>query len=84
LIFFFENSSYLFIHLNISLQTHFDELDKFLQKFSKKKSNLHYTRSETRININPSINVDIPGYEFVHFPSPTKAGGVGAYNSNNL
>ena len=40
--------------------------------------------SETRININPLINISIPGYSFVHLPSPTKAGGVGAYNANKL
>ena len=30
------------------------------------------------------INIDIPGYYFVHFPSLTKAGGVGAYLSTSL
>ena len=37
--------------------------------------------SETRINIEPST---IPGYTFIHCPSPTKAGGVGAYISDHL
>ena len=40
--------------------------------------------SETRIKTNPSINVNIPGYSFVHSPSHTKAGGVGVYFSKDL
>ena len=40
--------------------------------------------SETRINVAPTINVTIPGYIFVHNPSPNKAGGVGAYISSYL
>ena len=40
--------------------------------------------TETRIYSNPTINVNIPGYTFLHKPTPTKAGGVGAYVSNNL
>ena len=38
--------------------------------------------SETRINVEPHTSIDIPGYTFVHFPSPTTVGGVGAYFSN--
>ena len=30
------------------------------------------------------ININLPGYTFFHVPSTTKAGGVGAYFSNNL
>ena len=80
----FDNkSSYLFIHLNISsLQAHFDELNNFLLRFTNPPSIIFL--SETRINTNPLINIDIPNYRFVHFPSPTKAGGVGAYISSNL
>ena len=39
---------------------------------------------ETCINIEPSTNVTIPGYTFIHCPSLTKAGGVGAYISDHL
>ena len=31
-----------------------------------------------------TINVNIQGYTFLHKPTQTKAGGVGAYVSNNL
>ena len=43
---------------------------------------LQYLQSETRINVDPHTNIEIPGYMFVHFPSPTIVGGVGAYFSN--
>ena len=76
-------SSSLVVHLNIfSLQAHFDELIEFLHCFSNPPSIL--LLSETRIKTNPSINVNISGYSFVHSPSPTNAGGVGVYFSKNL
>ena len=78
-----KNISHLIIHLNISsLQAHFDELNEFLLNFSSPPSLILI--SETRINVEPKVNIDLPGYTFFHFPSPTKAGGVGAYFLNNL
>jgi len=62
------------------IQAHFDELNEFLLKFSNPPSIMFI--SETCIDINLLINVDIPGYDIVHFSSPTKVGGVGAYISN--
>ena len=82
--FYFNNTnSHLIIHLNIcSLQAYYDELLEFLQEFSSLPSIIFI--SETRINNNPMIHIDIPGYYFFHFPSPTKARGVGAYLSKPL
>ena len=80
---FDSNSSILCIHLNISsVQAHFDELKELLPKVPIPLSIIML--SETRINLIPSINLKIPGYRFIHTPSPTKAGGVGAYISENL
>ena len=80
---FSSSSSNLIVHLNeSSLQAHFDELNEFINCFSNPPSII--SLSETRINVKPSININIPGYTFVHCPSPTKAGGVGAYFSNCL
>ena len=78
---FDNNSSYLFIHLNIaSLQAHFDDLNEFLLKFSNPPSVIFL--SETRFKTYPIININISGYTFLHYPSPTNAGGVGVYISN--
>ena len=75
----FDSPSSLFIlHLNISsLQAHFDGLNEFLLNFSKPPAIIFI--SETRINIAPQISNVLPGYTFIHHPSPTRAGGVGAY-----
>ena len=74
---------HLFLHLNISsLQAHFDNLFDFLSQLDQPPSIVFI--SETRINVEPSTNITIPGYTFIHCPSPTKAGGVGAYISDHL
>ena len=79
----FDKRSYSIIHINISiLQSYFDELKEFLSDFPNPPSII--LLSETRINVDPHINVDIPDYIFVHVPSPTKAGGVGVYVSKHL
>ena len=76
-------SSHLFLHLNTSsLQYHFEELNELLCDFSNPPVIIFL--SESRININPLVNIDIPGYTFIHYPSPIRAGGVGAYISNIL
>ena len=76
-------ATHLIIYLNIcSLQSHFDELNEFLLSFSSPPSVIFI--SETRINVEPLINVNIPGYTFLHLPSNTRAGGVGAYFLENL
>ena len=75
------DNAHLIIHVNIySLQLYIDELEQFLKCMKTPPSVL--LLSETRINVHPHTNVDIPGYTFVHFPSPTIVGGVGAYFSN--
>ena len=80
---FNRTNSHFILHFNTcSLQAHFDELLDFLQDLSSLPSIILI--SETRINNNPVINIDISGYYFVHFPSSTKAGGVGAYLSTSL
>jgi len=38
--------------------------------------------SETRIRGEPSINISIPNYNFVHVDSATKTGGVAMYISS--
>ena len=76
-------TSQLMIHFNInSLKAHFDELNEFLLYFSSPPSIIFI--SETRINVKPLININLPDYTFIHVPSTSKAGGVGACFFNNL
>ena len=78
------DSSHFFIHLNISsLQSHFDELlYDLLLELTHPPSIIFI--SETRINKKPLININLPAYTFLHSPSPSVVGGVGAYFSNQL
>ena len=64
------------------MQSHFDELNEFLLRFSSSPSVIFI--SETRINVEPLINVNIPGYIVLHVPSNTRAGSVGPYFLENL
>ena len=59
-----------------------DEINKLLLKITNSPSVIFI--SETRIYKTPLINVNISDSTFVHLPSPTKAGGVGAYVSRSL
>ena len=75
--------SFLLLHINMSfLQAHLDELNDLFLNFTSPPSIVFI--SETRININPRINKNTPGNVFLHFPSPTKANGVGAYVLKSL
>ena len=78
------DSSHFFIHQNISsLQSHFDELlYDLLLELTHPPSIIFI--SETRINKEPLININLPGYTFLHSPSPSIVGGVDAYFSNQL
>ena len=70
------DSSHFHIHLNISfLQSHFDELYDLLLQLSHLPS-IIFVSAETRINKEPLINVNLPGYTFLHSPSPSVVGGV--------
>jgi len=40
--------------------------------------------SETKLNPNFIVNIDIPGFNFVHNPSQTSSGGVGLYINSKL
>ena len=59
---------------------HIDELKQFLQRTKTPPSLL--LLSEIRINLDPHISIDIPGYTFVLFFSHTVVGGVGTYSSS--
>ena len=70
---FNRNNTHLFFQLNVcSLQFHFDELNELILKFPIHPSII--CLSETRINIDRSININIPGYTFIHLPHLEKLG----------
>ena len=76
-------SSHFFIYRNISsLQPHFDELYDLLLELTHPPSIIFIL--ETLINKEPLININLPGYTFIHSYFPSVVGGVGAYFSNQL
>ena len=73
--------SLILMHLNIrSLHKNFDPFFNFIQSLDLAPDVICLT--ETRIKDQPLINLDIPGYSFVHVNSETAAGGVAIYISN--
>ena len=82
-LFSFDNVNFsLIIHIDISsLYLHFEELKDFLDCLQYPPFLIFL--SETRIKTEPTLNIVIPGYTFIHFPF-TLAGGVGVYLSNLL
>jgi len=68
----------ILLHLNLnSLQVHIDEPIELIQA-------IIIFMSEARLRDEQIIDINIPGYSFMHNPSPTQAGGVGIYVKSNL
>ena len=77
------SSSFTFLHLNISsLQKHVNELVEMLHYLTIKPSVI--CLSEIRIGKEPSTNIEIPGYKYEFFSSPTVIGGVAIYILSNI
>ena len=76
----FNSSSISIIHMNIrSLQKILILCKNFCVCMPK-----IICLSESRINQKPLINLELPNYKLVHIDSPTPAGGVAVYVSNEL
>ena len=77
------NNTLTLLHVNVrSLQKNFDSLYDFFQ--SLKFLPHVICLSETRLKNQPSTNLNIPNYGFVHVDSDTSAGGVGLYILNSV
>ena len=73
----------LIVHINIgSILKNFNNLSHFLSQFSTSPDIICLT--ETRLNKNPLIYINIPGYQFVYANSTSLAGGVGIYVSAQI
>ena len=76
-----QQHSSLVLHINIrSLQKNFDDFYNLL--CSLPQPLVIIALSETRVNLHPLSNIEIPGYTFYYSNSPSKAGGVGVYVSS--
>ena len=71
------------MHFNIrSLQKNFDFLHDFLSLLHSSPDII--CLPETRLKEQPLININIPGYSFIHTDSLTNAGGVAMYISTAI
>ena len=71
------------VHFNTrSLSKQFSSLCEFISSLENSFAVIGI--SETKLNQNSYINIDMPNYDFLRQDSPTKAGGVGLYVHNSL
>ena len=73
------------IHLNISsLALHIDKLELFLSLIKTKFDTICILESKITKNNSLTANINIPGYNFEHTPTESKAGGSLTYISDKL
>lgn len=78
-----DHKSLALAHINIrSLQKNFDDMHDFITAWTKAPDIVCV--SETRLKHEPLINVSLPGYNFEHVDSKSKAGGVAIYISTKF
>ena len=76
-------NSFSILHLNISsLSKHIDELRSLLAVLDHPFDVLAITETRLR-DQNPTSNIDLIGYEFIHTPTSSHCGGAGIYVRNN-
>ena len=78
-----QNNSLLIIHFNTKS---FVKIKNLIEEFiTEIKYSLEIIGiSETKINSNACLNLNIPNFDFFHNDSPTNAGGVGIYVNQSL
>ena len=73
-----KNNKLILLHLNIrSLNKNYDNLVEFSSTLPAQPHVVSLT--ETKIKGHPSVNINLPGYNFLHVNSISNACGVGVY-----
>ena len=73
------------LHLNIaSLPNHINDLKLFLSMSNNKFHVICITETRLQKELDPSVNINIPGYTIEHTPTEAKAGGALIYISNDI
>nr|XP_039252461.1 uncharacterized protein LOC120329750 [Styela clava] len=73
------------IHINIrSIQKNIDPLIELLSKFTIPPHIIAISETKLHTGNSHSSNISIDGYRFIHTPSASKAGGVGAFIRNDI
>ena len=76
------SSNYAFAILNSnirSLSSNFEDLTTMLSELYFPFSVIGLTETKIKVNQQPLLNIDLPGYSFVSQPTLSNAGGVGFY-----
>ena len=81
----FDRDKFSIFHLNIaSLSAHIDDLRNLLDLLGHHFQIIGITETKIRESIDPSVNIDIDGYEFKHTPTKSYFGGAGIYIRKDL
>ena len=76
----FDVSQFSIFHLNIaSLNAHVDDLRNLLDLLGHPFQIIGLTETKIRESIDPTVKIDIEGYEFKHTPTKSYFGGAGIY-----
>ena len=74
----------MIMHFNVrSLQKNVDHLSQYLLKLKVRPQIIAVTETKL-IKDQCHINVNLPGYNFIHCDTSTRAGGVGFYIEDGL
>ena len=78
-----DKNNFFVLHLNTrSLTKNHDKIEELLNELNFFPEIISI--SETKLNPQKTININICNYDFIHNDSPTNAGGVGLYVKNGL
>ena len=80
-----KDSELFFIHINIrNIQKSIDNLTDFLSELKQKLNFILLTETKLKKKRHIIVNINIPGYIFVHEDTATSAGGVATYIKVNI
>ena len=80
---FKHKNNFSIFHLNIaSLQYHFEDLKILLSTLENDFDIISISETKLKQNIPPTIDINIPNYQFEHTPSNANKGGTLIYTSN--
>ena len=71
-----QNSDNLFIHINISISYHIDDLNAFINNFKIKSKVIGLTETRLRKNRQPLSNINLENYVYESIPTESSKGGT--------
>ena len=79
------NNAFSILNSNVrSLSSNFEDLNTMLSELYFPFSVIGLAETKIKVDQQPLLNIDLPGYSFFSQPTLSNAGGVGFYIKNNL